>query len=135
MEKLAIKHYMANLVKGKEIIEFYIQELLNEGITHVPRYEEDKNGRPSDVAHSLVPEASSGLRQDDDDDDEITLPHHSAFGSTVSSSSVEGRAHRGTSKKFYYLCGLLAGCGLVVALRWESAVRARFLGSLALKNA
>lgn len=117
VEKLAIKHYMANLVKGKEIIEHYIQELLNEGITQVPRFEENSPDQPSDVAHSRARDDQSSRQEEAD---EVNLPHHSTFGTTVSSSiTADGRAHRGTSKKFYYLCacGMLAGCGLVIALR------------------
>ncbi len=36
VEKLAMKQYSANLTKGKEIIEYYINELTEQGITHIP---------------------------------------------------------------------------------------------------
>jgi len=36
VEKLAMKQYSANLTKGKEIIEYYITELTEQGITHIP---------------------------------------------------------------------------------------------------
>lgn len=35
-----MKQYSANLAKGKEIIEHYINELTNEGVTHVPIWTE-----------------------------------------------------------------------------------------------
>ena len=36
MEKLAMKQYSANIAKGKEIVEFFVNQLREEGITHVP---------------------------------------------------------------------------------------------------
>lgn len=38
MEKLGMKQYIQNISKGKEIIEFYIEELKKEGITNIPRW-------------------------------------------------------------------------------------------------
>ncbi|MEQ2187620.1 hypothetical protein GOODEAATRI_006574 [Goodea atripinnis] len=40
VEKIAMKQYASsiNKVRGKEIIEFYLRELENEGVTHVPRW-------------------------------------------------------------------------------------------------
>ncbi|KAG9511313.1 SEC14-like protein 1 [Fragariocoptes setiger] len=38
VEKLAAKQYAQSISKGREIIEYYIQKLKNEGITHVPRF-------------------------------------------------------------------------------------------------
>ncbi|XP_030645974.1 SEC14-like protein 1 [Chanos chanos] len=37
-EKIAMKQYAASIKKGKEIIEYYLKELEDEGITHVPRW-------------------------------------------------------------------------------------------------
>ena len=39
VEKLAVKQYAANLAKGKEILEYFIDELIKSGVTHVPRFE------------------------------------------------------------------------------------------------
>ncbi|XP_035706073.1 SEC14-like protein 1 isoform X2 [Folsomia candida] len=36
VEKIAVKQYSANIAKGKEIIEYFIEELKNEGITSLP---------------------------------------------------------------------------------------------------
>uniref|UniRef100_A0A3B4A7L5 Uncharacterized protein n=1 Tax=Periophthalmus magnuspinnatus TaxID=409849 RepID=A0A3B4A7L5_9GOBI len=38
VEKIAMKQYAGSIKKGKEIIEFYLKELEDEGITHVPRW-------------------------------------------------------------------------------------------------
>lgn len=38
MEKLGMKQYIQNISKGKEIIEFYVDELKKEGITNLPRW-------------------------------------------------------------------------------------------------
>ncbi|XP_015791583.1 SEC14-like protein 1 [Tetranychus urticae] len=38
VEKLAAKHYAANVNKGKEIIEYHIEELRKQDITYVPPY-------------------------------------------------------------------------------------------------
>ncbi|KAA0705263.1 SEC14-like protein 1 [Triplophysa tibetana] len=37
-EKIAMKQYAASIKKGKEIIEFFLNQLEEEGITHVPRW-------------------------------------------------------------------------------------------------
>lgn len=38
IEKLAMKQYSANIAKGKEILEHFITQLKDEGVTHVPRW-------------------------------------------------------------------------------------------------
>ncbi len=38
MEKLGMKQYSANIAKGKEIIEFFITKLEEEGVTSIPRW-------------------------------------------------------------------------------------------------
>lgn len=38
VEKIAMKQYASSIKKGKEIIEFYLKELEDEGITHMPRW-------------------------------------------------------------------------------------------------
>nr|CAD7405920.1 unnamed protein product [Timema poppensis] len=40
MEKLAMKQYTQNIAKGKEIIEYFVNELKNEGLTYVPPWTE-----------------------------------------------------------------------------------------------
>uniref|UniRef100_A0A4W5P7M8 SEC14 like lipid binding 1 n=1 Tax=Hucho hucho TaxID=62062 RepID=A0A4W5P7M8_9TELE len=38
VEKMAMKQYASSIKKGKEIIEFYLNQLEEEGISHVPRW-------------------------------------------------------------------------------------------------
>ncbi|XP_061888629.1 SEC14-like protein 1 isoform X3 [Entelurus aequoreus] len=38
VEKIAMKQYASSIKKGKEIIEYYLKELEDEGITHIPRW-------------------------------------------------------------------------------------------------
>uniref|UniRef100_A0A8C7IBK4 SEC14 like lipid binding 1 n=1 Tax=Oncorhynchus kisutch TaxID=8019 RepID=A0A8C7IBK4_ONCKI len=38
VEKIAMKQYASSIKKGKEIIEFYLNQLEEEGISHVPRW-------------------------------------------------------------------------------------------------
>lgn len=40
VEKLAVKHYAANIKKGKEIIEHYVNELRSQNITYVPPFKD-----------------------------------------------------------------------------------------------
>ncbi|XP_062381807.1 SEC14-like protein 1 [Sardina pilchardus] len=37
-EKIAMKQYASSISKGKEMVEYYLKELADEGITHVPRW-------------------------------------------------------------------------------------------------
>ncbi|KAF7663296.1 hypothetical protein LDENG_00214340 [Lucifuga dentata] len=37
-EKIAMKQYASNIKKGKEIIEYYLRELEEDGITYIPRW-------------------------------------------------------------------------------------------------
>uniref|UniRef100_A0A3Q2UJ94 SEC14-like protein 1 n=2 Tax=Fundulus heteroclitus TaxID=8078 RepID=A0A3Q2UJ94_FUNHE len=37
-EKIAMKQYASSIKKGKEIIEYYLRELEEEGVTHIPRW-------------------------------------------------------------------------------------------------
>uniref|UniRef100_A0A8C9SJT5 SEC14 like lipid binding 1 n=1 Tax=Scleropages formosus TaxID=113540 RepID=A0A8C9SJT5_SCLFO len=38
VEKIAMKQYASSIKKGKEIIEYYLRELEEEGVTHIPRW-------------------------------------------------------------------------------------------------
>ncbi|CAN8002366.1 unnamed protein product [Ixodes hexagonus] len=48
VEKLAMKQYSQNISKGKEIIEYYINELLKEGITYLPPFQEKDGSGDAD---------------------------------------------------------------------------------------
>ncbi|XP_076998008.1 SEC14-like protein 5 [Tamandua tetradactyla] len=38
LEKIAMKQYTANVRRGKEVIEYYLQELISQGVSHLPRW-------------------------------------------------------------------------------------------------
>uniref|UniRef100_A0A4W3HUC5 SEC14 like lipid binding 5 n=1 Tax=Callorhinchus milii TaxID=7868 RepID=A0A4W3HUC5_CALMI len=38
VEKIAMKQYTANIKRGKEVIEYYLNQLTAQGITHIPRW-------------------------------------------------------------------------------------------------
>ena len=47
-----MKQYSANLAKGKEIIEYYVNELMNQGITSVPMWTEPSSSSSSSSDHT-----------------------------------------------------------------------------------
>ncbi|XP_025410463.1 SEC14-like protein 1 [Sipha flava] len=49
MEKLGMKQYIQNISKGKEIIEFYVDELKKEGVTNLPRWIPHGNDQNCDL--------------------------------------------------------------------------------------
>ncbi|RWS04388.1 hypothetical protein B4U79_02698, partial [Dinothrombium tinctorium] len=49
VEKLAAKHYAANIKKGKEIIDYYIEELRKEGTTYIPPFVEEKSQNRQEI--------------------------------------------------------------------------------------
>ncbi|XP_053707520.1 SEC14-like protein 1 isoform X1 [Synchiropus splendidus] len=56
-EKIAMKQYASSIKKGKEIIEFYLRELEEEGVTHLPRWTAPSAVRaiPAPTAARAVP--------------------------------------------------------------------------------
>ncbi|XP_070579551.1 SEC14-like protein 1 isoform X2 [Ptychodera flava] len=58
VEKICMKRYAENIKKGKEIIQYYVNELLEEGVTHIPTWAEthQANGSPSKPAVANVDE-------------------------------------------------------------------------------
>lgn len=63
VEKIAMKQYTHNIKKGKEVIEFYINELISEGITYIPPWT-DPNPKPmlTQPPADDAPSQDSGLR-------------------------------------------------------------------------
>nr|XP_019939779.1 PREDICTED: SEC14-like protein 1 isoform X1 [Paralichthys olivaceus] len=53
VEKIAMKQYASSINKGKEIIEFYLKELQDEGITHIPRWSSSSDSPPPPRPTSL----------------------------------------------------------------------------------
>jgi hypothetical protein len=62
VEKLAMKQYSANLAKGKEIIEYYINELTNQGITNIPIWTESSS--PNPTLESIGPLTTISVHED-----------------------------------------------------------------------
>uniref|UniRef100_A0A8C7IE26 SEC14 like lipid binding 1 n=1 Tax=Oncorhynchus kisutch TaxID=8019 RepID=A0A8C7IE26_ONCKI len=59
VEKIAMKQYASSIKKGKEIIEFYLNQLEEEGISHVPRWTpsldmENQTGTPDEFSKLCV---------------------------------------------------------------------------------
>ncbi|XP_075035257.1 SEC14-like protein 5 [Mixophyes fleayi] len=57
VEKIAMKQYTANIKRGREVIEFYLNELISQGITRIPRW---APGAPGGH-HTVSRNATSGL--------------------------------------------------------------------------
>eukprot|EP00794_Sanderia_malayensis_P008919 gene8919-9871_t len=70
VEKLAIKAYTNNLKKGKEIVLHYIKELISQGVTGLPLFQDSK-GRPRVL--STIEKQSSVERPDEDENIEAEL--------------------------------------------------------------
>ncbi|XP_050084848.1 protein real-time isoform X3 [Anopheles aquasalis] len=51
MEKMGMKQYTQTTLKGKEIIEYFVNELKQEGVTHVERWVDDGSARESETTH------------------------------------------------------------------------------------
>ncbi|XP_041363416.1 SEC14-like protein 5 [Gigantopelta aegis] len=63
VEKIAMKQYTQNIKKGKEVIEFYINELISQGITYIPQWKDSKD---KVAAIEDTPSQDSGLRSRSD---------------------------------------------------------------------
>ncbi|KAG9333278.1 hypothetical protein JZ751_012864 [Albula glossodonta] len=69
VEKIAMKQYTANIKRGKEVIEYYVKQLMEEGVCHIPRWVPPERGVPIEPrathrALSLRPSLDSGLDLD-----------------------------------------------------------------------
>ncbi|CAG5123336.1 unnamed protein product, partial [Candidula unifasciata] len=82
VEKIAMKQYATNVKKGKEVIEFYISELLSEGVTHIAPWV----GPPEEeVADEENPSQDSGLRSRSDSVTSQHSQHSMTLGATAAS--------------------------------------------------
>ncbi|XP_045398489.1 SEC14-like protein 5 [Lemur catta] len=65
LEKIAMKQYTANIKRGKEVIEHYLNELTSQGTSHIPRWtpapgrEEDACGQAGQDPGSLEADSPS----------------------------------------------------------------------------
>uniref|UniRef100_A0A1B0CA42 Putative phosphatidylinositol transfer protein sec14 n=1 Tax=Lutzomyia longipalpis TaxID=7200 RepID=A0A1B0CA42_LUTLO len=67
MEKMGMKQYTQTTLKGKEIIEYFIGQLKQEGISHVPRWPSlDANDADSADAESVKLQTSSSMLKKED---------------------------------------------------------------------
>ncbi|XP_053327747.1 SEC14-like protein 5 isoform X2 [Spea bombifrons] len=58
VEKIAMKQYTANIKRGKEVIEFYLNELIAQGITKLPRWTPGAPVRREDPARTTTVDRS-----------------------------------------------------------------------------
>ncbi|CAH1794678.1 unnamed protein product [Owenia fusiformis] len=79
VEKLAMKQYTTNIKKGKQVIEYFLNELEEEGITFIPIWTEP--------AGQAVPSVGESTTQGVED--EQTTSHHKSEGSKESDTSLE----------------------------------------------
>lgn len=59
MEKMGMKQYTQTTLKGKEIIEFFIEELKKEGITHVDRWSDPPGSEVAAITETIEATAIS----------------------------------------------------------------------------
>lgn len=64
MEKMGMKQYTLTILKGKEIIEFFIKELENEGITHVDKWTDPVGTEPLAVEEKKECESQAPVDQE-----------------------------------------------------------------------
>lgn len=65
VEKIAMKQYAANIKKGKEVIEYYINELISEGVSTIPRWQPPEGHKSKGIeipSSEDTPSQDSGLR-------------------------------------------------------------------------
>ncbi|XP_029015489.1 SEC14-like protein 1 isoform X2 [Betta splendens] len=60
-EKIAMKQYASSIKKGKEIIEYYLRELEEEGVTHIPRWTPPAVSGTSSARRQLPPSTARAI--------------------------------------------------------------------------
>ncbi|XP_064478235.1 SEC14-like protein 1 [Ornithodoros turicata] len=74
VEKLAMKQYSQNISKGKEIIEYYINELLKEGITFIPPFKDQNKTVENAKTAVLVEEVAEKVKKPVKAEKKVSLP-------------------------------------------------------------
>ncbi|KAM4820318.1 SEC14-like protein 5 [Thomomys bottae] len=70
LERIAMKQYTANVKRGKEVMEYYLSELISQGISHIPHWtpapvqEEDAHSQPAPWGLGCLEASESGSRAD-----------------------------------------------------------------------
>ncbi|KAJ8386167.1 hypothetical protein AAFF_G00175910 [Aldrovandia affinis] len=78
VEKIAMKQYTANIKRGKEVIEYYLKELIAEGISEIQRWVPPERGA---ITKPTAPSCASPLSPSPDSRlDLVSLAHGSAKG-------------------------------------------------------
>ncbi|KAI8794138.1 SEC14-like protein 1 isoform X1 [Biomphalaria glabrata] len=83
VEKIAMKQYTSSVKKGKEVIEYYINELISEGVTYIPPW-----SAPAGVENAEKeedPSQDSGLRSRSDSIGSQHSQHSLVLGATAAS--------------------------------------------------
>ncbi|MEJ1287416.1 SEC14-like lipid binding 5 [Cricetulus griseus] len=63
LEKIAMKQYTANVKRGKEVIEHYLNELISQGTSHIPRWT-PAPVREEDARNQAVHQCPSSMETD-----------------------------------------------------------------------
>ncbi|XP_046579039.1 SEC14-like protein 1 [Haliotis rubra] len=90
VEKIAMKQYTQNIKKGKEVIEYYINELLSQGITYIPPWTDPKLKA---VAVEDAPSQDSGLRSRSDS---VSSQHSQHSQASLILGATAATIHRGS---------------------------------------
>ena len=96
VEKLAVKQYAANLAKGKEILEFFIEDLIKSGVTYIPQFT-DSNIEEEEQSSKSPADSAIDVSKNDDDIESRTSKdrkHSSSQTPTVRGNSVTMNARR-----------------------------------------
>nr|CAB3265929.1 SEC14-like protein 5 [Phallusia mammillata] len=88
VEKIAMKQYAANIKKGKEIIEYYLNELQKDGITYIPTWAEENPHLVKSVSTSTKASVPSTSTLKDDQDGESDRSRCSSFSSACDDNII-----------------------------------------------
>ncbi|KAM8842263.1 SEC14-like protein 1 isoform X2 [Synchiropus splendidus] len=100
VEKIAMKQYASSIKKGKEIIEYYLKELEDEGITHVPRWTPSSQPLPEPRPTTLS--GSSGVLP--------SLPATPAVSDPLATDAKESISHDAKQDS----CALQGDCAVEI---------------------
>ncbi|XP_069953802.1 SEC14-like protein 1 isoform X2 [Cherax quadricarinatus] len=92
VEKIAMKQYSQNITKGKEIIEYFIDELFKDGIAYIPRWKEPSHKALPEVC--ITKDGKTGESEAESSSEETEIRDRTS-SSTPSTGSTE--LHLGAS--------------------------------------
>ncbi|KAL3070387.1 hypothetical protein niasHT_032177 [Heterodera trifolii] len=88
VEKLAVKQYGANIAKGKEVLEYFIEELIKSGVTFIAPWKSDGGGE--DTGSTKVDDLHHALGTDSAIDVSSTDGAESGGGKSSAMASEHG---------------------------------------------